>query len=116
MIGIELGKSDKTLCNDISSVDSIAFRARGEGVVEFGLVDETQKKDDQLIARYELTLGEEWNRFSVPLAEILNPKFSYKCVNQLTWNFKPNNDENTISFWLDDIELIGGNRLSIWEK
>ena len=116
MIGIELGKSDKTLCNDISSVDSIAFRARGEGVVEFGLVDETQEKDDQLIARYELTLGEEWNRFSVPLAEILNPKFSYKCVNQLTWNFKPNNDENTISFWLDDIELIGGNRLSIWEK
>ena len=116
MIGIELGKSDKTLCNDISSVDSIAFRARGEGVVEFGLVDETQERDDQLIARYELTLGEEWNRFSVPLAEILNPKFSYKCVNQLTWNFKPNNDENTISFWLDDIELIGGNRLSIWEK
>ena len=112
MIGIELGKSDKTLCNDISSVDSIAFRARGE----VGLVDETQERDDQLIARYELTLGEEWNRFSVPLAEILNPKFSYKCVNQLTWNFKPNNDENTISFWLDDIELIGGNRLSIWEK
>ena len=116
MIGIELGKSDKTLCNDISSVDSIAFRARGEGVVEFGLVDETQKKEDQLIARYELTLGEEWSRFSIPLAEILNPKFSYKCVNQLVWNFKPNNDENTISFWLDDIELIGGNRLSIWEK
>ena len=115
-VGIELGKSDKTLCNDISSVDSIAFRAKGEGAIVFGLVDETQKKKDQLIAQYEITLDENWNRFSVPLAEIIDPRFSYKCVTQLVWNFKPNNEEKTVDFWLDDIELTGGKRLSIWKR
>ena len=115
-VGIELGKSDKTLCNDISSVDSIAFRAKGEGAIVFGLVDETQKKEDQLIAQYEITLDEDWNRFSVPLAEIIDPRFSYKCVNQLVWNFKPNNKEKTVEFWLDDVELTGGKRLSIWKR
>lgn len=115
-VGIELGKSDKTLCNDISSVDSIAFRAKGEGAIVFGLVDETQKKKDQLIAQYEITLDENWSRFSVPLAEIIDPRFSYKCVTQLVWNFKPNNEEKTVDFWLDDIELTGGKRLSIWKR
>jgi hypothetical protein len=115
-VGIELGKSDKSLCNDISSVDSIAFRAKGEGAIVFGLVDETQKKEDQLIAQYELTLGEDWERFSVPLAKILDPRFSYECVNQLVWNFKPNNEEQTVTFWLDDVELTGGKRLSIWKR
>ena len=115
-VGIELGKSDKSLCNDISSVDSIAFRAKGEGAIVFGLVDETQEKEDQLIAQYELTLGKDWKRFSVPLAKILDPRFSYECVNQLVWNFKPNNEEQTVTFWLDDIELTGGKRLSIWKR
>ena len=115
-VGIELGKSDKALCNDISSVDSIAFRAKGEGAIVFGLVDETQQKKGQLIAQYEITLDEDWSRFSVPLAEIIDPRFSYKCVNQLVWNFKPNNEEKTVDFWLDDIELTGGKRLSIWKR
>lgn len=115
-VGIELGKSNKALCNDISSVDSIAFRAKGEGAIVFGLADETQKKEDQLIAQYEITLDEDWTRFSVPLAEIIDPRFSYNCVNQLVWNFKPNNEEKTVIFWLDDIELTGGKRLSIWKR
>ena len=115
-VGIELGKSNKALCNDISSVDSIAFRAKGEGAIVFGLVDETQKKEDQLIAQYEITLGEDWAHFSVPLAEIIDPRFSYTCVNQLVWRFKPNNEEKTVIFWLDDIKLTGGKRLSIWKR
>ena len=115
-VGIELGKSDKALCNDISSVDSIAFRAKGEGAIVFGIADETQKNEDQLIAQYELTLGKDWKRFSVPLAEIIDPRFSYNCVNQLVWNFKPNNEEKAVKFWLDDIELTGGKRLSIWKR
>ena len=115
-VGIELGKSDKALCNDISSVDSIAFRAKGEGAIVFGIADETQEKEDQLIAQYEITLGEDWKRFSVPLAEIIDPRFSYNCVNQLVWNFKPNNEEKAVKFWLDDIELTGGKRLSIWKR
>lgn len=113
-VGIELGKSDKSLCNDISSVDSIAFRAKGEGAIVFGLIDETQSS--QIIAQSEFTLGDKWERISIPLADILDPQFSYTCVNQLVWSFKPNNEEKTVNFWLDDIELTGGKRLSIWKR
>ena len=113
-VGIELGKSDKSLCNDISSVDSIAFRAKGEGAIVFGLIDETQSS--QIIAQSEFTLGDKWERISIPLADILDPHFSYTCVNQLVWRFKPNNEEKTVNFWLDDIELTGGKRLSIWKR
>ena len=115
-VGIELGKSDKALCNDISSVDTVAFKAKGEGAIEFGLIDETQKNGNQTIAKYEFTLGENWDRISVPLKEILDPQFSYTCVNQIVWSFKPNNEEKKVEFWLDDIELTGGKRLSIWKK
>ncbi len=113
-VGIELGKSDKSLCNDISSVDSIAFRTRGEGAIVFGLIDETQSS--QIIAQSEFTLSDKWERISIPLADILDPQFSYTCVNQLVWSFKPNNEEKTVNFWLDDIELTGGKRLSIWKR
>lgn len=113
-VGIELGKSDKSLCNDISSVDSIAFRTKGEGAIVFGLIDETQSS--QIIAQSEFTLGDKWERISIPLADILDPQFSYTCVNQLVWSFKPNNEEKTVNFWLDDIELTGGKRLSIWKR
>jgi hypothetical protein len=115
-VGIELGKSDKALCNDISSVDTVAFKAKGEGAIVFGLIDETQEDGNQNIAKYEFTLGENWDRISVPLKEILDPQFSYTCVNQLVWSFKPNNEEKTVDFWLDDIELTGGKRLSIWKR
>ena len=113
-VGIELGKSDKSLCNDISSVDSIAFRTKGEGAIVFGLIDETQSS--QIIAQSEFTLNDKWERISIPLADILDPQFSYTCVNQLVWSFKPNNEEKTVNFWLDDIELTGGKRLSIWKR
>ena len=113
-VGIELGKSDKSLCNDISSVDSIAFRTKGEGAIVFGLIDETQSS--QIIAQSEFTLNDKWERISIPLADILDPQFSYTCVNQLVWSFKPNNEEKTVIFWLDDIELTGGKRLSIWKR
>lgn len=115
-VGIELGKSDKALCNDISSVDTVAFRAKGIGAIEFGLIDETQKQGSQIIAQSEFTLSDKWERISIPLADILDPQFSYTCVNQLVWRFKPNNEEKTVNFWLDDIELTGGKRLSIWKR
>jgi hypothetical protein len=115
-VGIELGKSDKALCNDISSVDTVAFRAKGVGAIVFGVIDETQKQGGQIIAQSEFTLSDKWERISIPLADILDPHFSYTCVNQLVWRFKPNNEEKTVNFWLDDIELTGGKRLSIWKR
>ncbi len=115
-VGIELGKSDKALCNDISSVDTVAFRTKGVGAIVFGVIDETQKQGNQIIAQSEFTLSDKWERISIPLADILDPQFSYTCVNQLVWRFKPNNEEKTVNFWLDDIELTGGKRLSIWKR
>lgn len=115
-VGIELGKSNKALCNDISSVDTVAFKAKGEGAIEFSIIDETQKNGNQNIAKFEFTLDENWDRISVPLKEILDPQFSYTCVNQIVWSFKPNNEEKKVEFWLDDIELTGGKRLSIWKR
>ena len=115
-VGIELGKSDKTLCNDISSVDTVAFRVRGMGAFKFGVIDETQKSGNQNIAQRKFNLSENWERVLVPLADILKDGFSYTCVNQLVWDFEASVNERTVDFWLDDIELIGGKRLSIWKR
>ena len=115
-VGIELGKSDKSICYDISSVDSVAFRIKGKGSIVFAVVDANLSLEKQKIAQYEHALPEDWERISVPLADILNDQYSYKCVNQLDWDFKATTEVNVVDFWLDDIELIGGNRLSIWGK
>ena len=115
-IGVELGKSNKDLCNDISSVDTVAFRAKGVGAIVFGLIDESQGNGGQRIAQYEFTLSEKWERTLVPLKDILDPEYSYTCVNQLIWGFKSTTKEKTVDIWLDDVELIGGKRLSIWKR
>jgi hypothetical protein len=61
-------------------------------------------------------MSEDWERVSVPLADILDEQYSYTCVNQLNWDFKQSAQDTIVEVWLDDIELIGGDRLSIWEK
>lgn len=115
-VGVELGKSDKKLCNDISSVDSVAFRIKGKGIIVFTVVDANLPMEKQKIAKFEYRMSDEWERVSIPLADILDKRYSYECVNQLDWDFKANPAEPVVELWLDDIELIGGDRLSIWEK
>ena len=110
-MGVELGKSDKALCNDISSVDSIAFRIKGIGSVVFNIIDSNLDFDHQKLIQSEYGLEEEWTRVSVPLPV---EREAFKCVNQLAWDFKT--IDGYAEVWLDDVELIGGNRLSIWEK
>ncbi|MBR5412022.1 MAG: hypothetical protein IK114_03125 [Fibrobacter sp.] len=110
-MGVELGKSDKKLCNDISSVDSIAFRIKGIGSVVFNIIDSNLDLDHQKLIQSEYGLGDEWERVSVPLK---GDKKAFKCVNQLAWDFKT--IDGYAEVWLDDVELIGGDRLSIWEK
>ncbi len=110
-MGVELGKSDKALCNDISSVDSVAFRIKGIGSVVFNIIDSNLKPDHQKLIQSEYGLEDEWTRVSVPLPA---DKAAFKCVNQLAWDFKT--IDGYAEVWLDDIELIGGDRLSIWEK
>lgn len=110
-MGVELGKSDKALCNDISSVDSVAFRIKGIGSVVFNIIDSNLDLDHQKLIQFEYGLEDEWTRVSVPLK---GDKDAFKCVNQLAWDFKTIDDY--VEVWLDDVELIGGDRLSIWEK
>ena len=110
-MGVELGKSDKALCNDISSVDSVAFRIKGIGSVVFSIVDSNLKPDHQKLIQSEYGLDSVWVRVSVPLPA---DKAAFKCVNQLAWDFKT--IDGYAEVWLDDVELIGGDRLSIWEK
>lgn len=123
VLGVELGKSDKKLCNDISSVDSIAFKAKGSGNIIFTLVDETQEQSNREIMKFEFSLAKDWSRITVPVKQLVFPGYSLECVNQLAWKLSSPSematDENptpAIDLWLDDIQLIGGNRLSIWEK
>lgn len=123
VIGVELGKSDKKLCNDISSVDSIGFMVKGSGNIVFTLIDETQDEDKREILTYEFSPSSKWDRYSVPVKKLIHPGFSLTCVNQLAWKLssaaEPASDENpnpAIELWIDDVQLIGGNRLSIWDK
>ena len=110
-MGVELGKSDKALCNDISSVDSVAFRIKGIGSIVFNIIDSNLEPAHQKLIQFEYGLENEWVRVSVPLN---GDKGAFKCVNQLAWDFKTINGYAEV--WLDDVELIGGDRLSIWEK
>ena len=110
-MGVERGKSDKALCNDISSVDSVAFRIKGIGSVVFNIIDSNLKPDHQKLIQSEYGLDSVWVRVSVPLPA---DKEAFKCVNQLAWDFKT--IDGYAEVWLDDVELIGGDRLSIWEK
>ncbi|WP_298768087.1 hypothetical protein [uncultured Fibrobacter sp.] len=112
-IGIELGKSDKSLCNDISSVDSVAFLVKGKGAIVFSVINENLEQDHQKIIQHEHGLADKWERVSIPLQDA---KEALKCANQLSWDFKTTNEDSSFELWLDDIELIGGDRLSIWEK
>lgn len=123
VIGVELGKSDKKLCNDISSVDSVAFMVKGSGNIIFTMIDESLSGDKKEIMKYEFSISDEWTRHSVPVKDIIYPGYSLSCVNQLAWNLAspsvPKTEENpspAIDLWLDDIQLIGGDRLTIWEK
>ena len=112
-MGIELGKSDKALCNDISSVDSIAFLIRGIGSVRFSVIDDHIVSESRKLSETIVDLGSEWERVSIPLE---GEKDAYKCVNQLAWDLLGKVVDDYVEVWLDDIELIGGDRLAIWEK
>ena len=112
-MGIELGKSDKALCNDISSVDSIAFRVRGIGSVRFNVIDDHVVSEQKKLSQTVVELDSEWVRVSIPLQ---GDKKAFRCVNQLAWDLLGKVINDYVEVWLDDVELIGGNRLSIWEK
>lgn len=114
-LGVGLGSNDKSICYDLSSVDSVAFMAKGEGFFKFVLVDESHKEDsssDGIFAESEYRLSEDWQRISIPLAEITDiNRGNVNCVTLLSWSFGATTD-----IWLDNVELVGGDKSLIWEK
>lgn len=123
-IGVELGMSNKELyCNDISSVESISFKARGSGNIIFTMIDETKEQGSREIMTYEFSPSSDWQTIEVPIKELIFPGYTLKCVNQLLWKLSspsaPATDDDphpTIDLQLDDIQLNGGDRLSIWKR
>jgi len=126
LIGVELGKSDKKLCNDISSVESISFRVKGAGSIVFKVMhipdrDSTEEYKENVIYQSEFNPSDDWSTFTMPIAEHVQPGTSLTCATQFAWLFKyikPVNDEDTpiSELWLDDIKLIGGDRQQIWAR
>lgn len=113
-MGVEIGSNDKDICYDLTSVDSVAFKAKGNGNFRFMLVDETHKTEtfDGKFAESNQTLSEDWQRFSIALDDIIDERAgSLTCVTLLSWDLV-----GSIDMWLDDIELIGGEKQLIWEK
>lgn len=111
-IGIEIGKSDSSYCNDISSVDSVTFRIKSTVNMVFAGIDKTRPSEDNQneVFRFEIAQYADWTKVSVPLNEIAKTS-DLTCVTQFNWLFKTSGE-----VWLDDIELVGGDRLSIWER
>ncbi|MCQ2104726.1 MAG: hypothetical protein MJZ26_02935 [Fibrobacter sp.] len=113
-LGVGIGSNDKSICYDLTSVSSVAFMAKGDGYFKFVLVDESHKTDsfDGVFAEAEYRLSDEWTRYEVNLEGIVDKnRGSLKCVTLLTWSFT-----ESIDFWMDNVELVGGDRLSIWPR
>lgn len=123
-VGVELGMSNKELyCNDISSVESVSFKAKGSGNIIFTMIDETKEEGKREIMTYEFSPSDTWDTYNVPIKDQIFPDYTLKCVNQLLWKLSSpaapatEDDPNpTIDLQLDDIQLIGGDRLSIWKR
>lgn len=111
VMGIEIGKSDSSYCNDISSIDSVSFKIKSTVNMVFIVLDKTKASSaDQEVLRFEVSQYENWTKVSVPLKDNAG-KTDLTCASQFAWRFNGSGE-----VWLDDVELIGGNRLSIWKK
>lgn len=115
-IGVQIGDNEKKFCYDFSSVEAVKFKAKGTGNIIFKLVDETHKTDsfDGVFATSHLGLSEDWETYSVNLAKIIDKRAgNLNCVTMITWDFE---GRDNVDFWLDDVELVGGERTKIWES
>ena len=117
VLGLEIGKSEPKTCNDISSVDSVAFLIKNTGSVKFTLVDKSREDSDITeLGSSRVSANEEWTRVSISLDKVVGKsnRDVLKCVSQFTWQLEPYDDE--VELWLDNLELVGGARTLIWEK
>lgn len=114
-LGVQIGSNNKTeVCYDLASVDSIAFKAKGSGNVKLQLIDNTREARDlsSSIDIAEVNLNATWIRYSFDIANYVDSSdVNIHCITMINWVAV-----NDVEFWLDDIELVHGDRISIWEK
>ena len=114
-MGVAIGSNDKSICYDLTSVTDIRFRAKGSGNLNFILVDETHKTADfnGKIATSNFTLQKDWAYQTINLPTILDDRVgSLSCVTLIAWEVT---DDDGADVWIDDLELLGADRNSIWK-
>lgn len=114
-MGFALGSNDKSICYDLSSATAIRFRAKGNGNLNFLLVDESHKTEtfDGKIATSNFTLLEDWNTLTIDFAGIVDERAgSLSCVTLISWEVT---GEKNAEVWIDDVELLDADRDSIWK-
>jgi len=118
-VGVLIGYNDKDSVNNISSVDTISFRVKGEGSFKFKITKEKNSGSAETIIRDSGPLKEDWDTIYVSLENI--PKKDLEDVYQMVWQLEavPAEDDGTgvkgtVDFWIDDVKLIGGDRVNIW--
>ena len=103
---------------NLSTVDTIAFDAWGEGSIHFVLIDMTQKEVDMSLGGAAFTIGKapieltkEKKKYELALADLLPNEEKRKSVTTLAISFQHNTE---IHF--DNLEFIGKDLLNIWKQ
>jgi hypothetical protein len=113
IIMLYIGKQYTTY--DLSSVDSIAFNAWGQGEAEIQVIDETRKDSTMYYSytsgKYPFTLPKTKERLKFAWADIVPKAEDRKRVTTISIVF---HDDAKLHF--DNLEFIGKDLLNIWKQ
>ena len=116
IVKVDIGNGSTSY--DLSTVDSIAFDAWGEGSVYFVLIDMTQKEVDPSIGGAAYTIGKapieltkEKKKYEFALADLIPNEEKRKSVTTLGISFRSNAELH-----FDNLEFIGKDLQSIWKQ
>lgn len=108
--GIQIGGNASTY--DLSGLDSVAFKIKGSGTVNFQLIGAENQAGLEDVGEWPQTaieLPAEWTRIAVSISELAPSPEQLKKVRLIAWVFTA-----SANFALDDVELIGISKEEIW--
>lgn len=112
--GVQIGNklSNYVTTYDLSSVDTIAFDTKGEGIVFLQILDESRADDSsKVLYEAQIDLPGIWVTHKFALDEIIPNEKDRTMVSMITWSTKDN-----IDFFLDNLKFIGGDKNLIWNR
>ena len=86
---------------DLSTIDTIAFKVKGEGSLTFALLHEG--KDMSIVIQQKVYLSDEWTRVAVPIKGHEQKDCGYTLSDITLLSFTTAND---MDFWMDDLQFI----------